>query len=184
RRARGPPCPDARHPSRCRPADRAGPADIQGAAGCRRHASPHRRPALPGRAAAGPRAPLTRAERRPAGSQKLPASGSHIALDTSGSAFESRYDPVVGWLREMIAAAALSLLATAAGSSALEAAPVRVRAPEGPAHGFLVLLGTNFDPLADGDWWQIVNGDRLEVHLRFQFTDVSLAHETFELQQR
>lgn len=92
--------------------------------------------------------------------------------------------PRRGWVREVIAVAALSVLATAAGSSAPEAAAVRVRAPEGSAHGFLVLRGTNLDPLAEGDWWQIVNGDRLEAHLRFRFTNGSLSHETFELQQR
>jgi hypothetical protein len=64
------------------------------------------------------------------------------------------------------------------------AAPVRVRAPEGSAHGFLVLRATNADILAHGDWWQIPAGERLEVHLRFQFTDGSLSHETFMLTQR
>ena len=64
------------------------------------------------------------------------------------------------------------------------AAPVRVRAPEGSAHGFLVLRGTKAEVLAQGDWWQIPSGERLEVHLRFQFTDGSLSHETFVLAQR
>jgi hypothetical protein len=66
----------------------------------------------------------------------------------------------------------------------LAAAPVRVRAPEGSAHGFLVLRGTKAEVLAQGDWWQIPAGERLEVHLRFQFTDGSLSHETFVLTQR
>jgi hypothetical protein len=64
------------------------------------------------------------------------------------------------------------------------AAPVRVRAPEGSAHGFLVLRGAKAEVLAQGDWWQIPSGERLEVHLRFQFTDGSLSHETFVLAQR
>ena len=72
--------------------------------------------------------------------------------------------------------------ATAPGH--LAAAPVRVRAPEGSAHGFLVLRGTKAEVLAQGDWWQIPAGERLEVHLRFQFTDGSLSHETFVLTQR
>jgi hypothetical protein len=38
--------------------------------------------------------------------------------------------------------------------------------------------------LAEGDWWQIPAADRIEVHLRFRFTDGSLSHETFELAQR
>jgi hypothetical protein len=81
----------------------------------------------------------------------------------------------------------LVLLLVAAGAVAspdrLAAAPVRVRAPEGSAHGFLVLRGTKAEVLAQGDWWQIPSGDRLEVHLRFQFTDGSLSHETFVLGQ-
>ena len=64
------------------------------------------------------------------------------------------------------------------------AAPVRVRAPEGTAHGFLILRGTNAKILAQGDWWQTPSGDRIEVHLRFRFTDGSLSHETVVLTQR
>jgi hypothetical protein len=67
---------------------------------------------------------------------------------------------------------------------ALFAAPVRVRFPEGSAHGFLVLRGAEASVLAEGDWWQVPSGDRIEVHLRFRFTDRSLSHETFELEQR
>ena len=66
----------------------------------------------------------------------------------------------------------------------LAAAPVRVRAPEGSAHGFLVLRGPKAEVLAQGDWWQMPKGERLEVHLRFQFTDGSVSHETFVLAQR
>jgi len=64
------------------------------------------------------------------------------------------------------------------------AAPVRVRAPEGTAHGFLVLRGTKAEVLAQGDWWQTPVDNRMEVHLRFRFTDGSLSHETVVLSQR
>jgi hypothetical protein len=64
------------------------------------------------------------------------------------------------------------------------AAAVRVRFPEGSAHGFVVLRGTNAEVLGHGDWWQIPSGYRLEVHLRFQLTDGSVSHETFVLAQR
>jgi hypothetical protein len=86
-----------------------------------------------------------------------------------------------------VAVAALligSISATTVGPAALGAAPVRVRSPEGAAHGFLVLRGSEATVLAEGDWWQVPSGDRLEVHLRFRFTDGSLSHETFELVQR
>jgi hypothetical protein len=75
-------------------------------------------------------------------------------------------------------------IAVALGPVALFAAPVHVQFPEGSAHGFLVLRGTDAKILADGDWWQIPAGDRVEVHLRFRFTDGSLSHEMFELTQR
>ena len=77
-----------------------------------------------------------------------------------------------------------SLIGAAMLPVTLLAAPVRVRAPQGAAHGFLVLRGTDDKVLAEGDWWQVPSGDRLEVHLRFRFTDGSLSHETFELAQQ
>ena len=63
-------------------------------------------------------------------------------------------------------------------------APVAVRLPEGSAHGFLVVRGTKAEVIAQGDWWQIPKGDRVEVHLRFRFTDGSESHETFMLTQK
>jgi hypothetical protein len=84
---------------------------------------------------------------------------------------------VVGVVLGCVVAAALE-------PAAVFAAPVRVRLPEGAAHGFLVLRGTDGGVLAEGDWWQVPSGDRIEVHLRFRFTDGSLSHETFELAQR
>jgi len=86
----------------------------------------------------------------------------------------------MGRLRDAVALSVLAVLTV--GSAG--AAPVRVRAPEGSAHGFLVLRGTKAEVLAEGDWWQIPNGERLEVHLRFRFTDGSVSHETFALAQR
>jgi hypothetical protein len=77
-----------------------------------------------------------------------------------------------------------SIIATVVLPVALLAAPVRVRFSEGSAHGFLVLRGTDANVLAEGDWWQISSADRIEVHLRFRFTDGSLSHETFEVAQR
>ena len=77
-----------------------------------------------------------------------------------------------------------SIMASAVVPAVLLAAPVRVRAPQGSAHGFLVLRGTESTVLAEGDWWQIPSGSRIEVHLRLRFTDGSLSHETFELAQR
>ena len=73
-------------------------------------------------------------------------------------------------------------IGTVAGSTA--AGPVRVRFPEGAAHGFLVLRDGKAAVIAHGDWWQIPSGERLEVHLRFRFTDGSLSHETCVLAQR
>lgn len=77
---------------------------------------------------------------------------------------------------------AISLRAIAPGGVA--AAPVSVRSPEGAAHGFLVLRGPKAEVLAHGDWWQKPSAEQIEVHLRFNFTDGSLSHETFVLGQR
>jgi hypothetical protein len=64
------------------------------------------------------------------------------------------------------------------------ATPVPVRSAEGAAHGFLVLRGPKAEVLGHGDWWQKPDGDRIEVNLRFRFTDGSLSLETFVLAQR
>jgi hypothetical protein len=69
--------------------------------------------------------------------------------------------------------------------AAVGAAPVPVRLPEGAAHGFLVVRDAKAAVIAQGDWWQIPKtGDRLEMHLRFRFTDGSESHETFVLGSR
>ena len=51
-----------------------------------------------------------------------------------------------------------SAIASAVAPASLFGAAVRVRAPEGSAHGFLVLRGTEANVLAEGDWWQIPVG--------------------------
>jgi hypothetical protein len=84
----------------------------------------------------------------------------------------------------LLALASLSLSATAIAPGVVAASPVRVHSPEGSAHGFIALRGTKAEVLAHGDWWQIPSGERIEVNLRFRFTDGSLSHETFVLAQR
>ena len=79
-----------------------------------------------------------------------------------------------------LSAIAVSIIST---SVSLFGAPVRVRSAEGSAHGFLVLRAMDANVLAEGDWWQIPSGDRVEVDLRLRFTDGSVSHETFELAQ-
>jgi hypothetical protein len=86
--------------------------------------------------------------------------------------------------RILLALVWLTVAAAAMLPTPLAAAPVRVRLPEGSAHGFLTLRGTDAKVIAQGDWWQIPAGERVEVHLRFQFTDGSVSHETFVLSQR
>ena len=89
---------------------------------------------------------------------------------------------MVGW-RAGLALLLLTVGMTAVAGAAV-AAPVQVRLPEGSAHGFLVVRGTKAEIIAHGDWWQIPKGDRIEMHLRFRFTDNSESHETFVLAQR
>src|SRR5262245_50672874 len=89
--------------------------------------------------------------------------------------------------RLWIGAAIVSLSLLGGGAivpSGLNAAPLRIHAPEGSAHGFLVLRDAKAELLADGDWWQVPNGDRLDVHLRFRFTDGSFSEEMFGLRQQ
>jgi hypothetical protein len=64
------------------------------------------------------------------------------------------------------------------------AAPVPVRSAKGSAHAYLVLRDAQARVIAQGDWWQIPQDDQIEVHLRFEFGDGSLSHETYVLSQR
>ena len=60
-------------------------------------------------------------------------------------------------------------------------APVPVRSSKGSARAYLVLRDGQARVIAQGDWWQVPHDDRLEVHLRFDFTDGSMSHETYVL---
>jgi hypothetical protein len=84
----------------------------------------------------------------------------------------------------LVALAILTVLATGIVPGVVGAAPVPVRAPEGTAHGFLVLRDAKAKAIAQGDWWQVPRGERIELNLRFRFTDGSMSHETFVLLQR
>ena len=85
--------------------------------------------------------------------------------------------------RRLLALAVVAVVVVGAIGAPL-AAPVRVRFMEGAAHGFLLLREGETKTLAEGDWWQIPDGDRVEVNLRFRFHDGSLAHETYVMAQR
>jgi hypothetical protein len=69
-------------------------------------------------------------------------------------------------------------------ASPARAEPVAVRYVEGAAHGFLVLYDGRGRPLAEGDWWQIPKGDRVEITRRFRFHDGSISQETMLVGQR
>jgi hypothetical protein len=64
------------------------------------------------------------------------------------------------------------------------AAPVPARSAQGSAHAYLVLRDAQARVIAQGDWWQVPHDDQIEVHLRFEFADGSLSHETYVLSQR
>src|SRR5438445_3691820 len=84
-----------------------------------------------------------------------------------------RSTTAVGRRRSLLVALIFAIFTTGVSACLVEAAAVQVHAPEGSAHGFLVLRGTKAEILAQGDWWQLPSGDRIEVHLRFRFTDGS-----------
>src|ERR1051326_2773771 len=70
----------------------------------------------------------------------------------------------------------------ASGSTAEQ---IPVRHIEGVTLGFLVLRNTDGEPLAYGDWKQLVKPDGLVVgDLRFQFKDGSLYEEITKFTQR
>lgn len=78
-------------------------------------------------------------------------------------------------------AAAWSALLVATVASA---EPVRVRYPEGPAHGFLVLTDTGDNPLAHGELIQWLEKGLVVSELIFRFDDGSLYDEVVRFSQK
>ena len=66
----------------------------------------------------------------------------------------------------------------------LLAASVPVRHAEGTLHGFLALRSQEGGLLAIGDLVEVANGDRVNLHLLFQFKDGSVDDETAVFSQR
>jgi hypothetical protein len=64
------------------------------------------------------------------------------------------------------------------------AAPVRVRYPEGPARGLLVLTSTDGTPLAHGELEQWMDGPIVVSRLAFEFADGSVYDEVVRFSQR
>src|SRR5262245_27865264 len=79
---------------------------------------------------------------------------------------------------------ATALVTLLAACSPTVAAPVPARSTKGSARAYLVLRDAQTKVIAQGDWWQIPHDDQIEVHLRFEFRDGSLSHETYVLSQR
>jgi hypothetical protein len=70
------------------------------------------------------------------------------------------------------------LLALSLLPESLSAAPVPVRYKEGLTHGFLVLSTLDGKPIAEGDLTEVVQGNRVNMHLVYRFKDGSLQDET------
>jgi len=66
----------------------------------------------------------------------------------------------------------------------VSADPVRVRYPEGPAHGFLILTDTADKPLAHGERIQWLEKGVVASELIFRFDDGSLYDETARFSQK
>ncbi|HSU33821.1 MAG TPA: hypothetical protein VLJ11_21515 [Bryobacteraceae bacterium] len=66
----------------------------------------------------------------------------------------------------------------------LHADPIKVRHPQGSAHGFVVLKTIEGRRLATGDMSQIVHGDRVTSRLIFHFRDGSVDDDTTVFSQR
>jgi hypothetical protein len=67
----------------------------------------------------------------------------------------------------------------------VNAAPVAVRAPEGPTHGVLLVRSLGGELIGQGEMTQVVNdGDLVESRLVFRFKDGSLHDETVAFSQQ
>lgn len=80
----------------------------------------------------------------------------------------------------MVARCLLLLLAAATAV----AAPVRVRYPEGPARGLLVLTSADGKPLAHGELEQWMEGPIVVGRLAFEFADGSVYEQVVHFSQR
>jgi hypothetical protein len=67
---------------------------------------------------------------------------------------------------------------------AAPAEPIPVRHVEGTVHGFLALRSKEGRPLAVGDLFQVIRGDRVTSRLLFSFKDGSVDDETVVFSQR
>ncbi len=76
------------------------------------------------------------------------------------------------------------MLAAPLLSANLLADPVRVRHPQGSAHGFVALKTVKGTRIATGDMTQIVHGDRVTSRLIFRFPDGSIDGDTTVFSQR
>ena len=75
-------------------------------------------------------------------------------------------------------------IAAALTSAILTAQPVEVRRLEGLVHGFLTLRTLDGTLLADGEWTQVLRGDRVHARLTFRFADGSRHDESTVFTQR
>src|ERR1700679_1487479 len=75
-------------------------------------------------------------------------------------------------------------LLTAAITSTLDGEPIRVRYPQGSAHGWLALKTVEGIIIATGDVIQITHGDRVTSRVTFHFRDGSLDDDITVFSQR
>jgi hypothetical protein len=66
----------------------------------------------------------------------------------------------------------------------LSASPVAVRYKEGVTHGFLVLSTLDGTSIAEGDWTEVAQGNRVTIRFVYHFKDGSLQDETTVFSQR
>jgi hypothetical protein len=69
-------------------------------------------------------------------------------------------------------------------AQSLSASPVAVRYKEGLTHGFLMLSTLDGKPVAEGDWTEVAQGNRVTVRFVYHFKDGSLQDETTVFSQR
>jgi hypothetical protein len=78
----------------------------------------------------------------------------------------------------------LLVLLLALGATGLDAAPVRVRFPEGTTRGFLAVRTPQGDSIGHGELTQKPRGDEVDSRLMLQFKDGSVHDESVTFSQR
>jgi hypothetical protein len=86
--------------------------------------------------------------------------------------------------KKIVRAVFLGIITGALWVSSLRGAPIAVRFPEGPVHGFLVVRSSTGETLGYGEQFQVPRDATVESRLVLRFNDGSLHNERVIFEQR